>query len=411
MADLPLELLSIIWQLAASRSHKTAFSLVLVCRASKQLVTPLLWRSPYIRTTSAALSFLLALNRSWGRLAPLVKSISLAYDYAYDESLPEVNKSDHTDFQSDEATLQSNDNSMWHMTPEDPEWIIQRLPRPDEYKADDWRWDDLVWHALQATLYELPNLTSLGVTSDTYEKFSFVQRIANTDYSDFGSSPRWPYTGGLNPARCIALDSVYSLGMQPQHLQTSHLHFYGCRRVWNGWTPWHYMSLFPEAGGDSLNLCLSLYSIDVTQTDLFDLLAHLERHRWKRGARPFQTIVLRVRKQWAKWVLDRLAESRWKARHKVQVRLWETGSAKSAFEAQVADFENGHWESWVDELDSDGGIGRLLTSESIQALGLGEEDIESDDSSHSDGESVTSMFSYPSSHVESDFEPEEPIVL
>jgi hypothetical protein len=153
-----------------------------------------------------------------------------------------------------------------------------------------------------------------------------------------------------------------------------------------------------------------MYSIDVTQTDVFDLLAQLERRRRKAGRRPFQTITLRVRKHWAKWVLDRLAESRWKARHKVQVRLWETGSAKSVSKAQVADFVSGDWESWVDELASDGlheGIGRLLTSESIQRLEL---DVESDDSSHSDGESVASTITYPSSHVESDFE-QEPITL
>jgi hypothetical protein len=406
MPNLPLELLFAIWKLAASQSRQTACSLSLLCRVSKQLVTPLLWRSPHIRTTPAALSFLLALNRSWDRLAPLVISISLAYDY--DEELPDVYKSDRTDFQSDEAAVQSKDNSVWHMTPEDPEWIIQRLPRLYEYKADNWRWVDLVWHALQATLYELPNLTSLGVTLDTREQFEHVQLIVNP-----GHNLDWPYTDGLNPSRCVALNDLDNLGLEPLRLPTSHLHVYGCRKAWITKWMWDCLEIFPEAGGDSTNLCLSLYSINVTQTDLFDLLAILKRRRRRQGRRPFQTIVLRVRKQWAKWVLDRLAESRWKARHKVQVRLWETGSAKSAFEVLVEDFESGHWESWVDELDSesDGGIGKLFTSESIQSLGLDEEDVESDDSSHSDSESVTSTISTPSSHAESDFEPVETIVL
>jgi hypothetical protein len=377
-----------------------------MCRFSNQLVTPLLWRSPHIHATPRAQSFLLALNRSWDRLAPLVKSLSLVY-YEGDSD-EEDDESGFSNSQDDEGG--SDDSSAVCVPADDPEWSIQRILLPDEYQAGSWERDDLVWHALQLALYKLPNLTSLGINLETREQFQHVQHIANREIRF--TSNTWPYSAGLNLARCVALSGLDPHELEPQHLPTSHLHFYGCRRVWINWMPWFYMTLFPEPDetSDPPHLCLSMYSIDVTQTDVFDLLAQLERRRRKAGRRPFQTITLRVRKHWAKWVLDRLAESRWKARHKVQVRLWETGSAKSVSKAQVADFVSGDWESWVDELASDGlheGIGRLLTSESIQRLEL---DVESDDSSHSDGESVASTITYPSSHVESDFE-QEPITL
>jgi hypothetical protein len=401
MPDLPLEILLVIWQLAASRSRPTAVCLALVCHFSNQVVTPILWRSPFIDTNRKGLSFILAVNHAWDRLAPLIKSLSFAYNW--DWAVAEERPLNGQDEDAEEASVQLDQGIPRLIIPANSEWLIRHLPQTNRV---EWTWDELTWHALHAMLYELPNLSSLGVTLDTREQFEHIQYQANGDYQ----FTTWPYSDGLKPGRCVALSGMEPNHLEPRKLQTRNLHIYGCRRVWINWMPWWYLTLFigPNECKEPLHLCLSMYSIDITQTDLFDILAQLERRRRRAGRPPFETIVLRVRKQWARWVLDRLAVSRWKARHKVQVRLWETGSAQSANEAQAVDFASGHWESWVDELESDGlheGIGKLLTSDKAQLL-EDDEDVESDDSSHSDGESVASTISNPSSHVESDFEPE-----
>jgi len=372
--------------LAASRSCETAFSLSLVCRFSNEVATPLLWHSPHIRNSSKALSFLLALNQSWNRLGRLVKSLSLACDRRNDAEEP-----------CDEMSSKS-------ITPDDPEWIIQRLPQADKYSSDEWTRDELIWHSLQVMLYEFPNLTSLGMTLETRERFKQVHNHVNPKHY----FTMWPPSDSLNPVRCIALSGSGPDYLEPRRLPTHNLHLYGCRNAWINWTPWLYMTLYLEPKFDGpLRLCLSLYSID-GRTKFINLLAHLDRRRRRIGLRPFETIVLRVRKRWAKWVLDRLTLSRWKGRHKVQVRLWETGVAKSVGEAQAADFANGSWESWVDELDCDGlheGIGRLLTSTNIQGVAFDEDDVESDDSSHADGEGILSAFF--DNTLSSEFEAEE----